>query len=141
MDPVTNSAFNTRRRSIDDTFNAGRAQNTFDRANFARQSTRNISDFRSGFARQTPKFQAHFANRGLGQSGIYRRALRNFTGDYSRDLGRMYEDDSAGRYQFDLNDAMMKSQYDGQIADLDLQKAQQIAATAKHINALKPYMS
>lgn len=141
MDAAMNSAFNRSVRGVNDDFAAKRAANTFSRSLSARQGARKLTDFKTGFQRQVPQFQANYANRGLGQSGVYKRALRNFTGDYSRDMSRITEDNSAQRYQFDLNDAQMVSERDRVLADLNLQKQQQIAMTAMNINALKPYMS
>jgi hypothetical protein len=135
------SAYNSSVRSINDDFAAKRAANTFSRSLSARQGARNLTDFSQGFRRQMPQFQAGYAKRNLGQSGIYQRALQNFTGDYARDFGRMQEDNASNQYQFDMNDAQMVSERDRVLADLDLQKQIQIATTASHINNLKPYMS
>ena len=141
MDAQQSSAYNQSVRSVNDDFAAKRTANTFSRALSARQGARKLTDFQTGFRRQVPQFQANYANRGLGQSGIYQRALRNFTGDYAQDFSRMQEDNAAQGYQFDINDRTMVAERDRVLADLELQKAQRIAQTAMNINALKPYMS
>lgn len=140
MDSSYTSAYNKNVRSVNDDFAAKRAANTFSRSLSARQGARKLTDFTQGFRRQVPQFQANYANRGLANSGIYQRALQNFTGDYSRDLSRMYEDQAADRYQFDMNDATMVSERDRVLADLEMEKARQIAMTAQNINALRPFM-
>lgn len=141
MNAAQSSAYNSSVRSVNDDFAAKRAANTFSRGLSARQGARQLTDFKTGFQRQQPQFQASFARRGLGQSGIYQQALQNRTGDYARDMSRMQEDQSAQRYQFDMNDAQIVSEKDRVLADLNLQKQLQIAMTAANINNLRPYMS
>lgn len=140
MDPTVTSAYNQQVRSVNDDFAAKRASNAFSRTLSQRRGSRNIGDFQQNFRRQLPGLQGSYARRGLGNSGVYQNALQQYTGDYARDLGRMYEDNSTELYQFDMNDATMSAERDRVLADLELQKAQQIALTAQNINNLKPYL-
>jgi hypothetical protein len=140
MNPSFNAAHNAQVRNVNNDFAARRAANTFSRSLSARQGARSLGDMRQNFSRQVPQFQANFARRGLGSSGVYQKAMQRFTGDYSRDMGRMLEDQDADRYKFDMDDAGLVAERDRVLGDLDLSKAQQIAMTAQSINALRPFM-
>lgn len=140
MDAGITHRYNQAVRGVNDDFAAKRAANTFSRTLSQRRGSRNVADYQQNFRRQLPGFQANYANRGLGNSGVYQRALQNYSGDYSQGLGRLQEDQQAEEYQFGLDDASLISQRDRALADLEMQKANEIAMTAYHINSLKPYM-
>lgn len=140
MDAAYNAAYNQQVRSVNDDFAAKRAANTFSRGLSTRGYARKIGDFQQSFRRSMPQFQSRFAQRGLADSGVYKRALQNHAGDYSRDLSRMYEDQASQGYQFDMNDAQMVAERDRVLADLQAKKQQDIALTAMNIQMLKPFM-
>lgn len=140
MDANVTSQYNRSVQGVNDDFAAKRTANTFSRTLSQRRGSRNVSDYQRNFRTQLPQYQGSFARRNMADSGVYRNALSQYTGDYSRGLSRMQEDNSANQYQFDVNDAMLVSERDRVLQDLAAQKAQQIAMTAMHINALKPYM-
>lgn len=141
MDTNYMSQYNRGVAATNDDFAAKRTANTFSRGLSQRRHSRNIGDFQQSFRRNTPTFQAGYAHRGLGDSGIYKRALGRYAGDYSRDLGRMYEDQDSDSFQFDMNDRLYQTEHERTLADLASQKANMIANTALNINALKPYMN
>lgn len=141
LDPNQVSQYSSAKRNINNDFAAKRSANTFSQTLSQRRGTRQQSDFTSGFKRQVPSFTAGFANRGLGGSGVYQRAMQQFTGDYARDLGRMQEDQFSEQAQFGMNDAALVNERDRVLGDLELDKANQIAMTAMGINGLRPYMA
>ena len=140
MDSNYTSSYNRGVRGVNDDFAAKRTANTFSRGLSQRRGSRQMGDATRSFRRQVPSMQQNFAGRGIANSGVYKRAMQNFTGDYTRNLGRMQEDlDSAG-YQFDLQDRQLVAERDRVLQEMELAKAQQIAMTAQHIQGLKPYM-
>ena len=141
MDANYTSSYNRSVRGVNDDFAAKRTANTFSRSLSQRRGQRGMQDYSRDFRRQVPQFQQNFAGRGLGDSGVYKRALQNFTGDYARGLGRMQEDMDSQSYQFDMNDRQMVAERDRILAEMELDKASKIALTAQNIAALKPFMS
>lgn len=81
---------------------------------------------------------SNYASRGLGNSGVYQRALQRFTGDYADQVGRLDQQGLDSEREFTFNDASYKAEYEQTLADLEMQKAQQIAQTASGINGLRP---
>lgn len=140
MDANQLSGYQNQRRNLTSDFAARRSQNTFGRANARRDGARREQDTRRQFQRDAPRVTQNYASRGLGSSGVYQRALQNYTGDYSRNLARQTEDRYARDQQFDLNDTQYRAEYDRQLGELDLLKAQQIAQTAAGITGLRPLM-
>lgn len=131
------------RQQSDAAFNYGMntAQNAYDKSFFKRRGKRQMNDFSEGFGRQVPSFTAQQTQRGLGgggiQSGVMQRAMRDFVGDYTRDLGRMQEDYNRGLTQFDVQQGLFDDRYRATLDDLELQKALSIASTADGLMQLK----
>jgi hypothetical protein len=124
------------RQQRDAAFNyaTGTAQNAYDKGFFQQRGQRNMDEFSKGFGRELPSFTARQTQRGLGgggvQSGVMNRAMRNYVGDYTGQLGQMQQDYNAGVANFDSQQAMMTDYYQKTMDDLELQKAQEIANTA-----------
>lgn len=120
------------------------AQNTFNRGRTRAIGNRNVADFRQGFQRQLPSFSAAWGQRGLTgggvQSGAFGRAMQNFVGDYTKDLGRMTEDQFGQDQQYDFNQARFTADRDSAMTDIATRKAQLIAQTAQGIASLRPYL-
>jgi hypothetical protein len=125
-------------------FAAKSAANAFSRNLGQTRGSRNLSDFRMGFKRQLPSFTSSFGRRGLSgggiRSGVMQGAMRNFVGDYTRELGRREEDNFNELQQYDFNQSRFQAERDRALADLAAHKAALIANTAAQISALKPYM-
>lgn len=141
MDSAYTSAYNRNARGVNDDFAAKRTANTFSRSLSQRRGSRNMGDSRRNFSRSMPGFQQGFASRGLGNSGVYKNALQQHTGDYARNLGRQQEDLDSEMFQFDMNDRQMVAERDRVLAEMELDKANRIGLTAQNIAALRPYMS
>lgn len=140
MDANQLSGYQNQRRNLSADFAARRSQNTFGRANARRDGARREQDTRRQFKRGAPRVTQNFASRGLGSSGVYQRALQQYTGDYARDLGRQTESRYAQDQQFALNDAGYQAEYDRQLGQMELDKARMIAETAQGITGLRPLM-
>ena len=140
MDNNTLAAFQNQRRNLTSDFAARKANNTFNRATARRDGKRREDDTRRNFRRGAPRVTQNFASRGMGNSGVYQRALQEYTGDYSRDLGRQTEDRYSTDQRYGLEDAGYKAEYDREIGQMDLDKARMIAETAQGITGLRPLM-
>jgi|SaaInlV_125m_DNA_1040241.scaffolds.fasta_scaffold73237_1 hypothetical protein len=140
MDTNQLSAYQNQRRNLTSDFAARKANNTFGRAQSRRDGARREADTRRQFKRGAPRVTQNFASRGLGNSGVYQRALQEYTGDYARDLGRQTENRYAQDQQFAFNDAQYQAEYDRQLGQMELEKARMIAETAAGITGLRPLM-
>lgn len=131
-------------RSVQNDYAAKSTANTFSRGLAQQRGNRNIFDFKQSFGRQMPSFTAGMAQRGMAgagvQSGVYQQAMQNFVGDHTRGLGRMTEDNFNSMRQFDMNQAGFDAARSSSMADIEAQKAQQIAQTAFNIQSVRPLM-
>jgi len=109
------------------------------------RSDRGIADYQRDFGRQTPKFSAGYGKRGLTgggvSSGVYSNAMRNYVGDYQQNLNRQYADKATDANQYDLNTANYEAERQQALADIETNKARDIANAANYLNALKGQFS
>lgn len=73
--------------------------------------SRGKQDMSQTFQRQAPRFNASFAARGLGNSGIFRGQLRQRTGDYTNAYNDLLSEEGAQMGQFDQQDAQRSEAY------------------------------
>jgi hypothetical protein len=137
------SSFMRQGSAVRNRFANDSAQNTFSKNRSQTQHGNAMADFNRGFKRQLPGFTAGFARRGLGggvKSGVMGRAMNNFVGDYTREVGRAQQNQFDDMQQFDFNQSRFAADRDSALADIEAQKAATIAQTAAQISALQPYM-
>jgi len=128
----------SQRRSIENSYAAQKASNNFGRQRATKQNMQQRGDARKNFQRQTPRVTSNYASRGLGNSGVYKRALQQFTGDYADQVGQINQAGMDTQNQYDMQDRMYRASYDQALAELENQKAMQITQTAAGINSLRP---
>lgn len=142
--PDPSAMFNAQRRRVNTDFANQSAANTFERTATQQRGTRMRGDMVRGFERSVPSFTAGFGARGLAgggiRSGVMSRAMNNFVGDHQRDLSRFDQDLATQMRGFDMRDAQLAQSRDSMLADIEAQKAYQIANTAWFINSLRPQM-
>jgi hypothetical protein len=135
------SIYERQRRNATDQYSQQSAINALGRFNSQTRTNRGTTDYTQNFQRQAPKFTASYARRGLTgggvQSGVYQNAMRNYVGDYSQGLNRMYADQQSELNQYDLNAANLQTNYQNSMADLEVDKAKEIALAAQQLTALK----
>lgn len=117
------------------------AENAYQKGFFTQRGQRDMDSFRKGFRRQLPSFTAQQNQRGMGgggvQSGVMRRAMANYIGDFTDQMGRMQADLNAGVSNFDQQQAMYDDYYQQSMNDFELQKALAIANTADGLRQLQ----
>jgi hypothetical protein len=95
----------------------------------------------TALGRSYPSYRAQFGQRGLAgpgvQSGVQHRAMTNYLGDYARDYGRAQQDMTQDTQQFDLNEQRLGAFRQQSLADIEAQKAQQIANDAQALEYLR----
>jgi hypothetical protein len=141
MVAVDTGYYESQRRGIDTTYAAQMATNTFSRTLAQNRGNRDLSFMTQSFKRQTPGFTSSFAQRGLGgagvQSGVMQHAMQNYLGDYTTQYGQAQNDLTDQLRQYDLNAAQLGANRTGAYADLELQKARDVAFAAQNIEALR----
>lgn len=135
------SVYEAKRRGINDSYTSQSATNAYSRFLSQQRGERTIGDYTRDFKRAVPGYTAGYAKRGLAgggvQSGVYQNAMRNYVGDYGQNLNRLYADQQNETNQFDLNQANLQAQRDRAIADMEVDKAREIANAAYYLNVLR----
>lgn len=141
MATVDNEAFERQRRSIGNQYTNQAAVNALGRFNAQQRGDRTSFDYRQTYQRETPLFTSSYGRRGLSgsgvKSGVYQNALNNYTTDYTTGLNRMYADTQNELNQYDLNAANLTTERDRAYADLEVDKAKEIANAAQYLDALR----
>jgi hypothetical protein len=138
------SGFLQQESAARNTFADRSAQNTFAKNRTQMGGARALQDLRRGFTRSLPKFGASFGQRGLSgggiRSGVMARAMNDYVGDYTRQVGRQQQDNFDQLQEYDFNQSRFAAERDQALADIAAAKAATIANTANQISALRPYM-
>ena len=142
---IDTSVYERQRRGINDQYTQQAATNAFGRFISQQRGERGIADYTRDWKRSTPKFTASYARRGMAgsgvRSGVYNQAMRNYVGDYQQNLNRQYADVAQQGQQSDLELANYTAARDRAIADMEADKAREIANAAQYLTALKPQFS
>lgn len=141
MSFVDPSVYEQQKSAVTRQYGQQSAMNALGRFVSQQRGDRGIADYTQNFQRQTPKFTASYARRGLAgggrQSGVYNNAMRNYVGDYSQGLNRQYADQQNEMNTFDLNQANYGADQQTALADIETNKAREIANAAQYLTALK----
>lgn len=136
------SIYEAQRRNINDDYTAKTATNAYARFLSQQRGDRQIADYSQDFRRKAPGLTAAYGRRGLTgggvQSGVYGRAMQNYVGDYQQNLSRQYADQAGDARQYDLTTAQLTAARDRALADMETDKAKEIANAASYLSALKP---
>lgn len=143
--PVDESYYEQKRRATNYNYSQQAATNALGRFVSQQRGDRGIQDYTQQYKRGAPSYTAGYAKRGLAgsgvQSGVYGRAMQNYTADYGQGLNRMYADQQTEANQYDLNTANYGAQRDQALADIELDKQREIANAAAYLSALKGQFS
>lgn len=141
MTTIDPSVYEAKRRGINDQYTSQSATNAYSRFLSQQRGERTIGDYTQDFKRALPGYSAGYGKRGLAgggvQSGVYQNAMRNYVGDYGQNVNRLYADQQSQLNQYDLGQADLTAQRDRAMADLEVDKATQIANAASYLQALR----
>ena len=136
------SIYEAQRRGINQDYSTKAATNAYSRFLSQQRGDRAIADYSRDFKRQMPGVTAAYAKRGLTgggvQSGVYGNAMKNYVGDYQQNLSRQYADQATEGRQYDLTAAQLTAARDRALADMETDKAKEIANAAQYLSMLKP---
>jgi len=133
--------YESQRRNVNQQFAAQMAANTYGRFVSQQRGQRELNDMTRGFKQGFPNYAAQFGQRGVTgpgvRSGVMQRAMGNYLGDYQRQYQRGTQDLTEQLRQFDLQRTQLASQRQSALADINMQKAREIAFAAQNIEALR----
>lgn len=138
---VDSGYYESLRRGVEQEYAAGMAGNTYSQTLARNRGNRALSFMQTDFSRSVPRFSASFGQRGFGgggvQSGVMQRAMSNYLGDFQRSYTSGQQELTDQLRQYDLTAAQMGAQRTSALADIELQKAREIALAAQNIEALR----
>src|SRR5262245_21468276 len=139
--PYNAGAYERQKRDIEYDYSTQAATNAYGRFLSQQRGERTLGDLRRGFQREIPSYRATFGQRGLAgpgiQSGVQRQSMANYVGDYMRQYGQTAQDLTQQLQQFDLTEQQLGAFRQQSLADLEAQKAEQIANDAQAIEYLR----
>jgi hypothetical protein len=142
---IDTSVYERQRRGIGEDYAAKSATNAYSRFLSQQRGERNIADYTQGFQRKLPGLTAAYGRRGLAgggvRSGVYANAMKRYVGDYGQQMNRALADQQSQLRQYDLTEAQLTSARDRALADMETDKAKEIALAATYLSALKPQFS
>jgi hypothetical protein len=129
--------YERQRRNLQQNLAQQSAFNAYERYLADTRAQRGIQDIEEsafGIRREVPRLTSAYGQRGLtGQgvkSGVYNRALNEYGQQRTRELSRAQQDLASALRGYDLRQAGFQSGYETGLADLEAEKARQIAADA-----------
>lgn len=135
------SLFERRRRSYEQQYGAQTAMGAYQRFLSQTRGQRQQQAYQRGVEEQLPRVTSSYGKRGLYgkgvRSGVYRRGLEQFGMEAARQRGYMSEDLENTLRGYDLQQALALSNYEQNLADLEAEKARQIAADAAALLELR----
>jgi hypothetical protein len=142
---IDTSVYERQRRGINEDYGAQSATNAYARFLSQQRGERSIADYTQGFKRGLPNLTAAYGRKGLAggrvRSGVYGRSMQNYIGDYTQGLNRQLADVATQNRQYDLTEAQLSSARDRALADMESDKAKEIALAAQYLSALRPQFS
>lgn len=128
------SAFEARRRGLEQNFAAQSAVNEYARFLAQQRGSRQLGEFQRNVTQTIPKFGRTYGKRGLyGQgvkSGVFGQALSTFGQESARQRSQLEQDIAQQQRQYELQGAGYQAQYESALADLEGEKARLIGETA-----------
>lgn len=137
---VDSGYYEGQRRGIDESYAAQMAASAFGRTMSTTRGNRDLAMMRQSFRRQTPTFTSGFAQRGFGSGiggGVMQQSMQRYLGDYQTEYNTAQQDITDTLRGYDLQEAQYGAARTGALADLELQKARDVAFAAQNIQALR----
>jgi len=135
------SLFESRRRALEQQYGAQSAMSAYQKFLAQTRGQRQQQDYQRNVEQTLPRLTSAYGRRGVyGQgvrSGIYRRGLEQFGMETARQRGFMSEDLENALRGYDLQQQLALRNYEQNLADLEAEKARQIAADAAALLELR----
>ena len=131
--------YEARRRGYTQQYAATGAMNAYSNFLSQQRGTRDKTNMMDQYNKAQPQIAAGYARRGLQgpnvQSGIFARGLQDFAKQRARGLQEFDQGQLESQRGYDLGEAQRLEAFRNQLADMESEKAQTIADTARQLFA------
>lgn len=135
------SQFEARRRAYTQNYAASGAANAYARMLGQQRGARARTQMREQYQQAQPQLVRGLTRRGLYgpnvRSGLFNRAMQDFARQQTRQMAEFEQEQTAQQRQFDLEEQRLLEQYRQYLADLEAEKARQIASDAQELYAFR----
>ena len=142
--PVNLFPYMQKRAALDTGLAGKLSANTYSQFLAKQRGNRQLADVTQQFKVQTPKVMNAFLRRGLSgpgvESGVYERGLQDFATQQLTAKNDVQQAMNEALDQIRSERADIQSQYQMDLADLEMQKANEISQAAATLAAFKPYL-
>lgn len=136
--------FRRAERALGDQYGASASRNAYSQFLARTRGNRQIADIGQQYKNRFPGFVSSFQQRGLVgpgvNSGVYQKALSDLARKQFTDVNAAQQSMNQELQQLGLQQKDLEAQYQAQLAELKLKKAQDIAAQAAMLNSFKPFV-
>jgi len=138
------SPYRRAERALGDQYGASASRNAYSQFLARTRGNRQIADLGESYKRQFPGFVSSYQQRGLAgpgvNSGVYQKALSDLARKQFTDVNTLQQGMNQELQQLNMQQRDLQAQYQAQLAELKLKKAQDIAAQAAMLNSFKPFV-
>lgn len=135
------SIYEARRRGLQQTYAAEGAMNAYQQFVTQQRGQRSIADLTRQYEQAAPRMVSAQTRRGLMgpgvRSGISRRALQEFAQQRIRQQSDLERQLQESAYGYDLAERRRQEMFQQALADLEMEKAREIAQSAQSILAYR----
>lgn len=135
------SQFEARRRAYTGAYGAQSAMNAYSRFLSQQRGARQRGEMQRQYEQATPRVVSAYSRRGLlgpnVQSGIFQKGMQEYGRERARRMSEFEQGLSEEQRQFDLQEAQSLEAFRQQLADLEAEKAMQIADAARRLYEMR----
>ena len=135
------SAFEARRRAATQNYAATGAANAYARLLGQQRGARSRTQMQEQYQQAQPQLVRSLSRRNLYgpnvRSGLFNRAMQDFARQQTRQMAEFEQEQTAQQRQYDLEEARLLEQYRQYLADLEAEKAREIASAAQQLYAFR----
>jgi hypothetical protein len=115
-------------------------QNQLGLSDLARRTQRTTRDVTKAYSQAAPQQITGFTGRGLGYSGVFQRAMKEFVGAQQQRLGDIAAEQQAGQTKLELERQAAAQDLQDYLDQLQLSRQSQILSDAQAIRSMSPLM-
>lgn len=111
----------------------------FDVSNIGRQSQESMTELNRQYRQGLEPRSTGFTRRGLGQSGLFRRAMSQYASDQQRSLGDITRSTAERMAKLQLTEQQSAQELQDVLDSIARAKAQEIFSSASNLKAWSPF--
>lgn len=114
-------------------------QSQYNLANLTAQTGQSLADVNRQYAQGLEPRVANFARRGLGNSGLFQRAMKEYAANQQRSVGGILQRQQEGMSSEELAQAQAEMELQNALNDIEYQKQRQIISDAAALANFAPF--